>query len=166
MASQGEREPGVVGMCSYLEPMVQDKSPEQDTPVQDINVQEQFPPQLNPELEMGAAAAAEYDTSPSLLRNPPPLRQNPPIPVEQSAPDMAQLFAMLAGMNNKMDAMNAHTRALREEMQQMGRGLQAGMKAIACSETRTTECIMATPRAETNELGGECNGCRARGGGG
>ena len=63
---------------------------------------------------------------------------------------MAQLFAMMAELNRNM---NAHTQTLREEMQQMGRGLQAGMKAIACSETRTTEGIMATPRAGTNELG-------------
>ena len=67
MASQGERVLGVVGMCSYLESMVQDKIPVQDTPEQDINVQEQFLPQTDPEPEMGAAAAAEYDTSPSLL---------------------------------------------------------------------------------------------------
>ena len=81
MASQGEREPGVVGMDEgLLESMVQDRIPEQDTPEQDINVQEQFLPQLNPEPEMGAAAAAVYDTSPSLLRNP------PPIPAETAHP--------------------------------------------------------------------------------
>ena len=64
MASQGERVLGVVGMCSLVnEAMVQDKIPVQDTPEQDIIVQEQFLPQLNPEPEMGAAAAAVYDTS-------------------------------------------------------------------------------------------------------
>ena len=52
-------------------------------------------------------------------------------------------------MNAKMD-----NDTLRQEMQQMGRSLQAGMKAIACNETRTTECIMAPPRAGTNEVGG------------
>ena len=58
MASQGEREPGVVGMCcSNLEFMAQDESPEQDIPVQ-----EQSLPQTNPEPEMGAATAAVYDT--------------------------------------------------------------------------------------------------------
>ena len=62
MASQGERVLGVVGMCSCLESMVQDKIPEQDTPEQYINVQEQFFPQLNPEPERGAAVAAESDT--------------------------------------------------------------------------------------------------------
>ena len=72
MASQGEREPGVLGMDEgVLESMAQDGDPEQD-----IGVQEHEPPQLNPEPEMGAAAAAAYDTSP------PPLRQNPPILAE------------------------------------------------------------------------------------
>ena len=42
----------------------------------------------------------------------------------------------------------------------MGRGLQAGMKAIACSEPRTTECVMATARAGTNELGGSATAVR------
>ena len=104
--------------------------------------------QLNPEPEMGAAAAAAYDTSP------PPLRQNPPILAESvhpSALDMAQLFAMLAEMNNKMDGNTNKMEEMRGEMRQMGQCLQAG--------------IMATPRAGTNELG-ECNGCQARGGGG
>ena len=116
MASQGEREPGVVGLDEgFLESMVQDGDPEQDTPVQDINVQEQFFPQMDPEPEMGAAAAAEYDTSPSLLRNHPPILAES---AQMSAPDIAQLFAMLAGMrgetqqmkqemNNKMDGMSA-----------------------------------------------------------
>ena len=60
MAFQGEREPGVVDMCSLVdESMVQDGDPEQD-----IGVQEQFPPQPDPEPEMGAAAEAMYDTPP------------------------------------------------------------------------------------------------------
>ena len=133
-----------------LESMVQDGNPEQD-----IGVQEQFPPQTDPEPEMGAAAAAAYDTSP------PPLRQNPPIPAETahlSAPDMAQLFAMLAEMSNKMDAnmqaFRSDMRALQGEMRQVGQCLQAGIEAILCSETRTTECVMATPRAGANELRG------------
>ena len=80
---------------------------------------------------------------------------------------MAQLFAMLAEMSNKMDA---HTqafindaRALRGEMRQVGRGLQAGtakIMAIARSEARTTVCKMATPRAATNELGGSATAVR------
>ena len=64
MAFQGEREPGVLEMdVELVESMAQDGIPEQEM----LNVQEQFPPQLNPEPEMGAAAAAVYDTSPSLL---------------------------------------------------------------------------------------------------
>ena len=88
---------------------------------------------------------------------PPLLRQNPPILAESaqpSAPDMAQLCAMLAAMNanmetntqqmnNKMDGM---TQTLRDEMRQMGQCLQAG--------------IMATPRAGTNELGGSATAVR------
>ena len=126
----------------------------QDIP---IPVQEQFPPQLNSEPEMGAAAAAAYDTSPSLLRNPPPI---PAETAHPSASDIAQLFAMMAELNRNM---NAHTQTLREEMQQMGQGLQAGMKAIACSETRTTVCKMATPRAGSNELGFEKSAPRLKG---
>ena len=114
-----------------LESMAQDESPKQEM----LNEQEQFPPQTNPEPEMGAAAAAVYDTSP------PPLRQNLPIPAETahpSAPDMAQLFAMLAemnrGINNKMDDMNqnliGNTQMLREEMQCMGAGLQDGLNEV------------------------------------
>ena len=64
MAVQGEREQGVLEMnVEMLEPMAQDEIPEQD-----ISVQEQFPPQTNPELEMGAAAEAAVDDTP-----PPPL---------------------------------------------------------------------------------------------
>ena len=128
MASQGEREPGVIDMCSLVdEPMVQDRIPVQDIP---IGVQEQFPPQMDQEPEMGVAAAEAvvYDTSPPLLR------QNPPILAESaqpSVPDMAQLCAMLAAMNAKMDAnakeikdgMKEEIKEMRGEMQSMGRGL-------------------------------------------
>ena len=96
---------------------------------------------------MGAAAAAVYDTSP------PPLPQNPPILDESaqlSAPDIAQLFAMLAAMNANMDGIKANTNGIKEEMKdemkkmrgemrQMGQCLQAGMEAITCSETQTAE---------------------------
>ena len=51
-------------MCNVLDPMAQK-----------IPKQEQISPQMDPKPEMGAAAAeaAVYDTSPSLLRNPPPI---------------------------------------------------------------------------------------------
>ena len=83
MASQGERVLGVVEMdVGLVKSMVQDGDPEQD-----IGVQEQFPPQTDPEPKMGAAAAAAYDTSPSLLRNPPPI---PAETAHPSAPDVSQ----------------------------------------------------------------------------
>ena len=54
-----------------------------------------------------------------------------------------------------MDRMDAHTQAFisdmrtqRGDLQQIGRGLQAGMKAMA------GELIMAAPRAGTNKLRG------------
>ena len=135
----------------------------QDIPEQDIVMGElELPPQMDPEPEMGAAAAAVYDTSPSLLRNPPPI---PAETAHPSALDMAQLFAMLAEIKKNardfMERMDAHTKAFRSNMQ----SLQAGIRAFACDETRTAG-IMAPPRAGTNELGGKCNGCQARGGGG
>ena len=93
-------------------------------------------------------AAAEYDTSPSLLRNPPPI---PAETAHPSAPDMAQLFAMLAEINNEMDAMEENTKTLRGEMQRIGRGLQAGTARMLAV---TGELKMATPRAAMNELKG------------
>ena len=152
MASQGEREPGVVGMDEgVLESMAQDRIPVQDIP---INVQEQFPPQTNPELEMGVAAATAYDTSPSLLRNPPPI---PAETAQSSAPDMAQLFAMLAEINNEMDDMEENMKTLRGEMQRIGRGLQAGMARMLAV---TGELKMAMPRAGTSELKGSATAVR------
>ena len=70
MESQSERVPGGLVVYSNVESMVQ------DTPEQDINVQEQFLPQPNPEPEMGAAAAeaAMYDTPPP---SPPPSNSLP-----------------------------------------------------------------------------------------
>ena len=107
-------------------------------------MQDESLPQMDPEPEMGAGAAgaAVYDTSPPLPhQNPPPI---PAETVHPSALDMAQLFAMLAEMSNKMDAnmqaFRSDMRALRGETRQIGQCLQAG--------------IMATPRAGTNELGG------------
>ena len=141
MASQGEQVPGVVDMCSLVdEPMFQDK-----IPVQDIPVQEQSLPQMDREPEMGAAAAAVCDTSP------PPLHQNPPIRAESaqlSAPDIAQLIDMLAGMRGEtremiqgmQNKMEANTQTLRGEMRQVGQCLQADK--------------MAPPRATTSELRG------------
>ena len=71
MASQGEREPGVVEMCnSVLDSMVQDGDPEQEMLV----VEEQEFPQTDAEPEMGAAAAAVWDAPPP---SPPPSKSLP-----------------------------------------------------------------------------------------
>ena len=118
-----------------LDPMAQDEEAEQEMLV--VEEQEQFPPQMDPEPEMGAAAA--YDTSLT------PLHQNPPILAESAQPstfDMSRLLAMLAGMEDrmensmgkKMEGMNAKmdgmTQAMREEMQCMGAGLQNGLEGV------------------------------------
>ena len=132
-----------------LDPMAQDEEAEQEMLV----VEELELPQMDPEPEMGAAAAAEYDTSPSLLRNPPPI---PAETAHPNAPDMAQLFAMLAEINNEMDAMEENTKTLRGEMQQIGRGLQAGTARMLA----ITGEKMAAPRAATNELGGSATAVR------
>ena len=73
MAAQGERVSEAIGLCSLLdEPMVQD-TPVQDIPIpeQDIVVEEQELPQMDPEAEMGAAAAAADFATPPLLRQTP-----------------------------------------------------------------------------------------------
>ena len=71
MASQGERELGVLGMDEgVLESMAQDGDPEQEMLV----VEEHELPQTNSEPEMGAAAAAS-DTPPS-----PPSSKSLPAP--------------------------------------------------------------------------------------
>ena len=121
MAAQGERVSGAIGSCSVVgRPMVQD-IPEQDIVMGEL----ELPPQMDPEPEMGGAAAeaAVYDTSP------PPLRQNPPILAESaqlSAPDIAQLCAMLAGLNAKMDG---NTRKM-EGMESNMDGIKANTNGI------------------------------------
>ena len=65
MAAQSEREPGVVDMeGGLLDPMAQDEEVEQEMLV--VEEEQFFPPQMDPEPEMGAAAAeaAVYNTSP------------------------------------------------------------------------------------------------------
>ena len=118
MASQGEREPGVLEMdVGLVESMAQDESPEQEM----LNEQEQFPPQPNPEPEMGAAAAAVYDTSP------PPLRQNPPILAESAQPSVLDMILQAMNemktnaqeMNNKMKAnLKENAKEIKEELKE------------------------------------------------
>ena len=151
-------------MCNVLDPMALK-----------IPMQEQIPPQMDSKPGMGAAAAvaAKYDTSPSLLRNPPPI---PAETAHPSAPDMAQLCAMLAGvpaamqqmqkgmdtnlngmekkmetnayrMENKIDVMNDKMGTNTDKMEKMrGEMRQVGR----CLQAG----IMATPRAGSNELEG------------
>ena len=140
-------------------------TPVQDIPIpeQDIVVEEQELPQTNLEPEMGAAAAAVYDISP------PPLRQNPPILAESaqlSAPDIAQLCAMLAGLNAKMEGMENNMKnemdgnawqmerkmdgmaqTMREEMQCMGAGLRGGLEQVKIGNG---ELLRATCWASTH----------------
>ena len=179
MAAQGERELGDIVMGEgLLGPMVQDISE------QDIVGEEQFtPPQMDPEPEMGAAAAeaAVYDTSPPLPH------QNPsPIPAETahlSAPNIAQLIAMLAGLNarmegmesnmngnaqqmeNKMDGMNEKMEAntngmneMKEEIKNNTNGMREEMKEMRGEMRQVGRCLqegkMATPRAGSSELKG------------
>ena len=77
---------------------------------------------------------------------------------------MARLFAVLAQMeantNEMKNDMKDEMREMRGEMQNMGRSLQAGMKAITCSETQTARKKMATPCAGTNELKGSATAVR------
>ena len=92
MAAQGERVSGAIDIDAMLsESMVQDEEAEQEMLV--VEEQEQSPPQMDLEPEMGAAAAC--DTSPPLLH------QNPsPIPAESAQPstfDMGRLLARIGG---------------------------------------------------------------------
>ena len=109
-----------------LESMVQDGDSKQD-----IGVQEQELPQPNPEPEMGAATAAVYDTSPSLLRNPPPI---PAETAHPSASDMAQLFAMLAEIQSIAQQLGNEIRGMNEKMdtnaQQMKNDMKDEMKKM------------------------------------
>ena len=114
MAFQGEWLPGVLEMdLEMLESMAQDEIPVQDIP---IEMQVEFPPQMDPEPEMGAAAeAAGYDTPPPL----PHLHQIPsPAPSETetdgggsvllSPSVLAQIVeAFRQAMSGEMQAMNA-----------------------------------------------------------
>ena len=58
-----------------------------------------------------------------------------------------------------MEANTNKMEEMRGEMQNMGRGLQAGIMAMARDETQTAG-IMATPRAGTSELGGSAMAVR------
>ena len=106
-------------MCSVLGPMARD-IPEQDIVMGEL----ELPPRVDPRPKMGAAAAeaAVYDTSPALPhQNPPPI---PAKTVRLSAPDMAQLVAILAGIRNEIsekanrmeEKMDGNTKKMEEKM--------------------------------------------------
>ena len=126
-------------------------------------MQEQFFPQMDPEPEMGAAAATEYDTSPPLLRNlPPSLAET----AHAGASDIAQLFAMLAGMRGETQQMNQNiigsTQMLREEMQCMGAGLQEGQDQIRGEIGKNTTAIKEFKIGQGEVLRATCWGRLAK----
>jgi len=143
MASQGEREPGVVGMDeSVLESMAQDENPEQD-----IGVQEQFLPQPNPEPEMGAAAAAAYDIPPPLLR------QSPSPAPSETATDNGGSVLLSPSVLAQMVEM--FRQAMSGDMQQMKSGIDENaqqMKEEIKNKMDTNTNKMDT---NTNEMRGE-----------
>ena len=142
---------------------------------QKIPMQE-LPPQMDPEPEMGAAAAeaAVYDTSPPLPH------QNPsPIPAETvhpSEPDMAQLCAMLVGvtaamqqmqgeiknntneMNGNAQQMESKMDGMKEEIKNNTQAFKSDMRALRGGTWQVGRCLqagkMATPRAGSSELKG------------
>ena len=131
MAAQGERvSEAIDAICSsVLDPMAQDEEVEQEMLV--VEEQEQFfPPQMDSEPEMGAAAA--YDTSP------PPLHQNHPIlakSAQLSAPDMAQLMAMLVGMRGETrqmkNEMDGNAQQMKKRMEGMENNMERKMDGMA-----------------------------------
>ena len=127
MAAQDEREPGVVVMCSCLDPMVQ------DTPVQDESL-----PQMDQKREMGAAAAAaDFST-------PPPFRQSPSPAPSKTVSDNGGSVPLSPLLTQIVEAFAQVTkeemRKVWGETRHVGQCLQAGK--------------MAAPRVATNELEG------------
>ena len=106
-----------------LESMAQDEIPEQEM----LNEQEQFPPQTDPEPEMGAVAAeaAEYDTPP-----PPHLRQIPsPAPSETETDGGGSTLLSPLVIAQMVEMI---TQAMRGETQQMGKEMVKKMEMNAC----------------------------------
>ena len=115
-------------MCSsnVLDPMAQD-IPEQDIVMGEL----ELPPQMDPKTKMAAACDA----------SPPPLHRNPsPIPAETahpSAPDIAQICAMLAGMEatlkantNGMKEINETANETREEIKENAKQMKEETKGM------------------------------------
>ena len=127
-------------MCNVLGPMAQD-----------IPMQEQISPQMDPKPEMGAAAAeaAVHDTSP------PPLSQNPPTLAESAQPvtvDMAQVCAMLAGVTAAMQKMQEGMENIMDgNARQMEGKMEANLKKNAKQMKEETKGM----REEMKEMRGE-----------
>ena len=146
MEFQSERVPVVDMDLEMLESMAQDGNPEQEMFI----VQEQFLPQPNPEPEMGAATAAVCDTSP------PPLHQNLPILAESaqpSAPDIAQLCAMLAGLNEKMEANACKMDGIKANTSRMENKMEANLKENAKQIKEEMKDEMEKMRGEMQNMG-------------
>ena len=65
---------------------------------------------------------------------------------------------MKANTNGIKEEMKEEMKEMRGEMQQIGRSLQAGIKAIVCSETRTSEKKNGDATCWDERAEGECTG--------
>ena len=141
MAAQGERVSGAIDMDEgLLESMAQDGEAEQEMLV--VEEQEQFFPQMDPEPEMGAAAAAEYDTPPPLLRQIPS-----PVPSKTAHHNGGSVLLppLIAQMVEKI------TQAMRGEMQQMKSGMDENAQQMR--EEITNKMDTNTNKMEANTNG-------------
>jgi len=153
MASQGERELGVLGMDEgVLESIAQDGDPEQEMLV----VQEQELPQTNSEPEMGTVAAAS-DTPPS------PLRQSPsPLPSEATtdrgdsassgSAEISQVGEMFARMLQKMEGMGNEIKGINSKMDTNVKEIKEEMNGMNNKMEANTN-KMEEMRGETQNMG-------------
>jgi len=160
MESQGEREPGVLEMdVGLLESMAQDGVPEQEM----LNEQEQFPPQTDPEPEMGAQGSRRMTHPPSPPRL---LRQNPsPAPSETATDnggsvllgpsDIAQLMLMMQANTQQMSEMNEKMDGNTQQMSEMNNKMDGNMQTLRGEMQRVGQCLqgcfMAAPSGSTTE---------------
>ena len=127
-------------MCNALGPMAQ------DIPEQDIVMGEQeLPPQMDPKPKM----AAVCDTSPS-----PPHQNPPPIPAESAQPStaaMAQIVAILSGMENRMG--NNMKEEMNGNARQMENRMEANLKENAKQMKNEMDGMAQTIREEMQCMG-------------
>ena len=90
-----------------------------------------------------------------------PHRNPPPIPAETArpgAPDMAQLWAMLAVMSANMNEMREEIKNNTNKMEANTKGMRGEMKEMLDEMRQVGQCLqagrMATPRATSSELKG------------